>query len=162
MVEQTKRRGRPPKFNEKRRPITTTLPESTLQQLEAISPDRAVAIVKAAASVTKSGTGQPASGVVEAMEVFPGHAVIVVPPSRSLREIEWLRLVEITPSRFLMALPTGTPVEALELAVTDLIEHLAPKDTYERNLLTELHRILSHRRRRQDVRKVEILLLQLK
>lgn len=155
-----RRRGRPPKFKESRRPITTTLPDSTLMQLESIDKDRAVAIVKAAAMATKSDTRE--SGAVEAMDVFSGNAVIVVGPSKSLRKIEWLHLVEITPSRFLLAVPTGTPPESLELAVTDLLEHLPPKEAYERELLTELHRILSHRRRRQDVRKMEILLLRIK
>jgi hypothetical protein len=128
--------------------------------LEAIDKDRAVAIVKAAAMATRSDPKE--TGAVEAMDVFSGNAVIVVGPSKRLRQIEWLHMVEISPSRFLMAVPTGTPPESLELAVTDLLEHLPPKETYERDLLTELHRILSHRRRRKDVHKVEILLLRIK
>lgn len=160
MTDRQGRLGRPRKFDGASRPITTTLPESTLLQLEAIDKDRAVAIVKAAAMATRSGPKQ--SGVVESMDVFSGNAVIVVGPSKSLRGIEWLDMVEIAPSRFLLAVPTGTPPESLELAVIDLLEHLPPKETYERDLLTELHRILSHRRRRKAVRKAEILLLQVK
>ncbi len=152
--------GRPPKFNEERHAVTTTLPESTLQLLGAIHKDRARAIVKAAAIVTRTNTKHPS--LVNVVEVFPKCEVIFVGPSKSLRKIEWLRLVEIVPARFLLAVPSGTPLESLEVAITDLLEDLAPKEVYERKLLTELHRVLSHRRRQQDVSKVEILLLRVK
>jgi hypothetical protein len=42
-----KKKGRPPKFRESRRPVTVTLPETTLARLAAINTDRAQAIVKA-------------------------------------------------------------------------------------------------------------------
>ncbi len=85
--------------------------------------------------------------------------MIVVGASVSLRKLDWLRLVEIAPSRYLLAVPTGTALEELELAVVDLMESLEPKETYERQLLTELHRALRICRRQRDASKVEILLL---
>ncbi len=150
-------RGRPPKFEEAGRPVTTTLPERTLQQLEAIDSDRARAIVKAAAAATRADSRTATQ--VEVVEAYPGQGMIVVGPSKSLRKISLLRLVEIAPARFLLVVPSGTAMEALEVAVTDLQEHLSPGETYERDLLTELHRVLRHRRRAQEVSKAEILLL---
>jgi len=91
-------RGRPPKFEGERRPVTTTLPESTLQQLEALDHDRARAILKPAAAATRPAKSRKPA--VEAMTAFEGNAVIVVPPSKSLRSIKWLHLVGIAPSRF--------------------------------------------------------------
>ena len=151
--------GRPPKFNEERRPITVTLPERTLQQLAAIHGDRARAIVKAAATTTRMHSRK--APPVEVVEASQGQAMIVVGPSRSLRQIKWLQLAEIAPSRFLLVIPTGTVMETLEIAVADLLEPLLPTEIYERGLLTELLHILRSRRRQQDVSKAEILLLRL-
>lgn len=158
--ERPKMRGRPPKFLESRKPVTTTLPESTLLQLESIHEDRAKAIVKAAAVATCTGAG--GKRAVEVVEAIPGHDVIVVGPSKALRRIEWLQLLEIAPARYLLAVPSGTPTEVLEVAVTDLLEHMTTRETYERALLTELHGILAHRRRKKDVMKSEIVLLRIK
>ena len=149
--------GRPPKFEEARRPVTVTLPETTLQQLTAIHADRARAIVKATAAVTSVRSGE--SALVEVVEASPGQSVIVVGPSKSLRTIEWLRLVEIAPGRYLLVVPTGTAIESLEVAVEDLLENLAPGETYERELLSALLKVMRFRRRQQDVTKAEILLI---
>jgi hypothetical protein len=158
-MERRKSSGRPPKFEEARRPITVTLPERTLQELEAINADRARAIVKATAmAIGFKETDRP---LVEVVEVRPGEAVIVVGPSRKLQEIEWLRMVELAPARHLLAIPSGTATESLEVAVEDLIDSLAPEERYERELLSELHKILRHRRRQQDVSKAEILLIRI-
>jgi hypothetical protein len=159
MRDERKHSGRPPKFDEASRPVTTTLPESTLQQLEAINGDRARAIAKAAAMATRGRSGK--TPPVEVVGAFPGQAMVVVGPSASLRRLEWLRLIEIAPSRFLLAVPPGTLVETLEVALDDLLEQLTTKDRYERELLSELHKVLRHRRRQRSVSKVEILLLQM-
>ena len=149
--------GRPPKLEEARRPITATLPERTLQQLAAINPDRARAIVKAAAiTIGFKSENRP---LVDVVEAYPGQAVIIVGPSKRLQEIKWLRLVEIAPARHLLVINSGTPIELLEVAVGDLIDHLTPNENYERELLTELHKVLRHRRRQNEVSKAEILLI---
>jgi len=149
--------GRPPKFEEARRPITVTLPERTLRQLEVINADRAKAIVK----VTEAALGFKFSKkpLVDVIEAYPGQAMIIVGPSKRLRGIDFLNLVEIAPARFLLVIPTGTAIESLELAIGDLLEHVSPDEAYEHELLTELHKVLRHRRRQQDVTKAEILLL---
>ena len=158
MSEKRNRAGRPPKFEEARRPITVTLPERVLEQLAAIHPDRARAIVKAAKAATSPQAGDTPPPI-EVVEASPGQAVIIIGPSRALREIEWLRLVEVAPGRFLLAVPTGTATESLEVAVEDLIEHLAEDEQWERQLLTELHRVLRHRRQQREFSKMEILLI---
>jgi hypothetical protein len=149
--------GRPPKFEEARRPITVTLPERTLQQLAVIHADRARAIVKvtAAAIGFKSGN-RP---LVEIVEAYPGQAMIIVGPSKNLSGIAFLKQVEIAPSRFLLVIPTGTAIESLELTIADLLEHIPPEDAYEHELLTELNKVMRLRRRQQDVSKAEILLI---
>jgi hypothetical protein len=159
MPEKRRSSGRPPKFEEARRPVTVTLPERTLKQLELIHADRAQAIVKAAATALgfKSGKWE----LVEVVEAYPGQALIIVGPSRTLKEIDFLRLVEIVPLRFLLVLSSGTAIDSLELAVGDLLEHLAPEDAYERELLSELNKVLRHRRRERVITKAEILLIRM-
>ena len=159
MDQERRPRGRPPKFKEAGWPVTTTLPESALQQLAAIDDDRALAIVKAAAVATRVDSGKATS--VEVVAALPGYAIIVVGPSASLRSLPWLHLVEVAPTRYLLVLPSGTAVEALEVALDDLRERLTPPAGYEWELLTELHRVLRLRRRQQDVSKAEILLLRI-
>lgn len=157
MNEKRNPRGRPPKFEEARRPITVTLPDRTLQELGAIHPDRARAIVKVTEAATRLHAME--APPVEVVRVSPGEAVIIVGPSQQLRQLSWLRLVEIAPHRFLLALPTGTAIERLEVALQDMLEHLLPSETYESTLISELHRVLRSRRRQQDVFKAEILFL---
>lgn len=156
-MKTNKTSGRPPKFEEARRPVTVTLPERTLQQLAALNNDRARAIVKATTLAIGFESGE--RPLVDLVEVRPSEAIIVVGPSQRLGEIDWLRLVEIAPARHLLVIPTGTAIEQLEVAVGDLLERLTPDEKYEHELLTELHRVLRQRRRQQEVSKAEILLI---
>jgi hypothetical protein len=147
--------GRPPKFDEPRRPITVTLPERTLRQLSAISLDRAQAIVKVTDAV--AGSNRTERRLVELIEVAPGKAVIVVGPCLSLKQIPWLRLVEIAPGRNLLILPSGKAVDSLEVAILDIIENLSTLDDRERALLEELRGQLCRLRREDKISKAEII-----
>lgn len=147
--------GRPPKFNEASRPVTVTLPDRILSALRAVSPDRAVAITKCVEAVL--GEGERARKSVELMEILPGKALIVIGPCKSLSKIAWLKLVEITPARYLLVLPSGKPIESLELEVQDLLEHHLEEVGDDRGLLEELRRLISHRRRNQKVAKAELV-----
>jgi hypothetical protein len=147
--------GRPPKFNEARRPITVTLPERALRLLEAVDPDRAKAIVKLAEMAT--GVGGNPTEPVDVVEIAPGKALIFVRPSRTLKRIPGLRLVEVSPGRILLTIPSGTPVESLEVAILDLLENLPEADAGERPLLDTLRRLLSKQRRGTGVSKAELL-----
>jgi hypothetical protein len=146
--------GRPPKYYEPRRPITVTLPERILRDLHSINPDRARAIVKCVETViSKSGRNLK---LVELVELTPGKALIVVGPSASLQQIEWLRLVEIAPLRYLLVLPSGMAVEVLEVTIHDLLRNLDPNNS-ESVLLKELLNVIGHQRRGGSITKADLL-----
>jgi hypothetical protein len=147
--------GRPPKFAEARRVITITLPQRTLEQLAAVGPDRAKAIVKLVDSVVR--TGAPGSNLVDLVEVTPGKCVVLVSSSSYLAKIPWLRMVEIAPARFLLSVPSGTAIESLEVAVRDLLEDVPREDLRERALLEALLKRVNASRRSRKMSKEEIL-----
>jgi hypothetical protein len=148
--------GRPPKFDESRRPVTITLPERTLACLAAVHPDRATAIVKLVEDALPEATNWGRK-LVEVVRVARGAAVILVAPSSSLRRIPWLRLAEISPRRHLLTLTPGTPIESLEVAILDLIESLPANESYERTILTALRKLISKSRRSRNISKFEML-----
>ena len=155
MASTGKSGGRPPKFDEPRRPVTMTLPKRTLSALAALDADRSGAIVKlvdGALSSKKNG-----AELVEVVEVAPGAAVILVAPSRCLRRIPWLKLAEVTPGRHLLTIVPGTAIESLEVAMLDILESLAPDEDYERKILEELRQLIGASRRDQTIRKFEML-----
>ena len=147
--------GRPPKFTESRRPITVTLPERILNKLECLDKDRARAIVKCVEAVT--GGAEGAHKPVELVRVSPGKALIVVGPCRILAQISWLRLIEISPARYLLVLPTGMSVENLEVAIIDFIENVHPIDTDDLSLLKQLRELIGHQRRGKHITKAELV-----
>ena len=149
--------GRPPKFMEVRRPITVTLPERILSALERVSPDRARALVKCVEATI--GTGDSEREPVELIEVLPGKALIVVNSNRFLNQIEWLRLVEIAPARYLLVLPPGMPIERLEVELQDLHESLDLAEETERHLIDRLQKMLTQQRRKKDIPKGELMLV---
>lgn len=148
-------RGRPPKFHEARRPITVTLPERVLQIMERVSSDRAQAIVKCVEAV--SGSDRGLAKPVELVDVLPGKALIIVGPSKSLNRIHWLRRIEISPTRYLLVLPSGMSIESMELAIIELMESIDCSDKYEYSLLKELRRIISYQRRENSISRGEIV-----
>ena len=147
--------GRPPKFKEVRRPITVTLPERVLKALAMINKDRALALVKCVEAV--AGTGKESNKPVELVEVLPGQALIVVGPCPSLSRIAWLRLVEISPTRYLLVLPPGKPVDSLELELMDLIESTALHDKQERAILCDLRLLVNTQRRLNKISQGELV-----
>jgi hypothetical protein len=148
--------GRPPKFREPRRPVTVTLPERTLRLLAAVDKDRARAVVKVT-DTALAPTDRAEKKLVEVVEVMPGVGIILVGASRGLRQIPWLRLVEVAPARFLLSIPSGTPVESLEIALDDLREAVPPADGRERAILEQLHALMRTLRRGRSVSKAEML-----
>ena len=154
------KKGRPPKFQVPRRPVTVTLPESTLAQLAAIDSDRAKAIVKATtAALPLEAKRQKA---VELVEVLPGLSIIVVGPSRYLQKIRWLRLVELAPLRFLLTIPSGTAVESLELAIIDLLQNLKSYENWERSILEALRDLMRRLRHEGKLSKAELMFVSTK
>lgn len=148
--------GRPPKFDEPSSPITVTLPLRILRQLEELDSDRGKAIVKCVEAIAEAVLGAKR---VEVVKISEGAGLIVIGPCRSLAKIPWLRLIEIAPTRFVISIPTGTDVASLEVVIMDLLENLPADESYEKDLLEELRRLLSHHRRQQEVTKGEILFI---
>jgi hypothetical protein len=152
------RLGRPPKFHEPRHPITMTLPERILDQLAEIDPDRTCAVVKVTEAV--AGTGKGHFKPVELVEMAPGKSLIVVGPSKVLRKIPWLKLIEIARTRYLLTIPSGTPIEALEVALGDLFHGAElQKNEREITILNELLDLIGHQRRARRLSKAEILVI---
>ncbi len=150
--------GRPPKFPEPRHPVTMTLPERILAQLAEIDPDRTCAVVKVTEAVV--GTGKGKFKQVELVEMAPGKSLIVVGPSKTLRKITWLKLIEIARTRYLLTIPSGTPIETLEVALRDLFHNPElQKDERENIVLHELLTLIGHQRRAERLTKAEILVI---
>lgn len=155
------RGGRPPKFREPRHPVTMTLPERILDQLTEIDPDRTCAVVKVTEAVVGSGKGR--FKPVELIEMAPGKALIVVGPSKVLRQIPGLKLIEIARTRYLLTIPSGMPIEALEVALRDLFRNPElKKNQRENTVLHELLNLIGHQRRTQCLSKAEILIVEKK
>ena len=158
--EKTGKGGRPRKFSEPSRPITVTLAERTLRLLESVDGDRARAITKVTDAIMPSHP--ESSRKVKLVEVEKGVALIVVGPSVHLKSIPWLKLVEISPANFILVLPSGVPVEKLEVAITDMIESVPDMTDYERELLQDLRKYLAHLRREKKMSKSEIIFVDTK
>lgn len=146
--------GRPPKFDEVRRPVTVTLPQRILDLLAQVDADRARAIAR----VTEAAVGRdrPENKQVELVEIAPDRCVVVVSQSEYLRKIPWLKLVEISPARNLLIIPPGAPIEALEVSLLDLIEDEAT-DHKAVGMLKQLRSTISRLRREGRVTKGEII-----
>ena len=155
------RTGRPPKFREARRPVTITLPERTLRLLAAVDRDRARAVVRVTDAAVPS-TDAADSRLVEVVEILPGIGIILVGASRHLRQIPWLRLVELAPGRLLLSIPSGTPIESLEIAVHDLLEGVPSAESRERAILEGLHALIRRLRRGQSLSKAEMLFVDMR
>ena len=135
-----------------------TLPERILNQLAEIDPDRTCAVVKVTEAVV--GTGKGHFKPVELVEMAPGKSLIVVGPSKALRKIPWLKLIEITPARYLVTIPTGTSIEALEVTLRDLFSDPELQKNERENIIPhELLNLIGHQRRTQCLSKAEILII---
>ena len=151
------RGGRPPKFNEPGHPVTMTLPERILDQLAEIDPDRACAVVKATEAVV--GTGRGRFSPVELVEMAPGKSLIVVGPSKALKKIPWLKIIEIARARYLLTIPSGMSIEALEVSLRDLLsDSELEKNKRENAVLHDLLNLIGHQRRTRRLSKAEILI----
>lgn len=150
--------GRPPKFSESRRPITITLPERTLNLLESIDKDRAKAIVKTVDIVMKQDlTEKP----VEVIEVADHVGMIVITPCHCLENLDWIKLIQITPSRILLSIPNGASTDSIEVGLQDLLDSLHPQEQREKTILTELLELIRHIRRKKKISKSEMLFINL-
>ena len=149
--------GRPPKFLENRRPVTVTLPETTLHELEMVNKDRARAIVK----VTQAYLGKSGfeNKKIDIVEIEPGSGIILVGQNNILNKIPLLRQVEVSPGRFLLTVPPGTPLDSIELALSDLLESKEWEGKEERQMLVDLLETFKRLRRDKKATKAEMIFI---
>jgi hypothetical protein len=158
-VNRKKGGGRPRKFAEPSRPVTLTLPDSTLRELQHIDPDRGQAIVKLTKRVLRSeGSAQ---SPVEIVEVAKDTGLVVIGPSRALRKIPFLHLVEVAPARYLLALDSGHDFRTLEIAISDVLDDLPEGETRERELVMQLLEHIRRLRKTERVSMAKILFVKL-
>lgn len=150
--------GRPPKFDGPSSPVTVTLPLRTLEKLEEMDSDRGKAIVKCVDAI--AGMALADEKKIEVVKISEKVGMIVIGPCRCLMHIPWLRLIEISPARFLLSVPPGTAVATLEVAIIDILENLPADELAERGVLEELRRLLSHHRRQDEMTTGEILFVE--
>jgi len=149
--------GRPRKFREPSRAVTLTLPVRILEELAKIGPDRARGIVTAVDRMKKRKARIHQH--LEVVEMAPGVSVLILPPTRFLAQIPWLKLIEVAPRRFVLTIDPGTPIERIEVALTDLLETRDRMGLAEANLLDELKTRIGDLRRKGWVSKAEILVV---
>jgi hypothetical protein len=77
-----------------------------------------------------------------------------------LKQIPWLKLIEITPARCLLTLPPGTPIELLEVTLSDLLQNPElQKNEHDNIILSKLLNLIGHQRRTRRLSKAEILII---
>lgn len=157
-TEKKRMGGRPPKYAEPSRPVTLTLPESTLSDLLRISPDRSRAIVE----LTKKArcTKKTVNPLVEIVEMAKNTGLVVIGPSAALRKMPFLRLVEVAPARYLLTFEPGHNFHSLEIAIIDALDD-QQYEKEERELLTQLLDHIKGLRKSQRVSMAEILMVRL-
>lgn len=151
--------GRPPKYAGPSRPVTLTLPESTLEGLKHIHPDRGQAIVKLTEAALRSSPSEQSQ--VEIVRTADATGVLLVGPSQALRRIPFLHLLEVSPGRFLLAMEPGNDFRTLELALRDVAEDVPSDDVRERNLIEDLLVQINQLRKTARMRMAEIVFVEL-
>jgi len=133
------------------------LPRRTVAHLSGIDSNLARAIV----SVTERSLARESKRPpVEIVDVSPGTSVLTVSASRVLREIPWLRPIEIDPGRFLLTVIPGTTIESLEGTIASLLDRLTEADDdRERRILIELGNTIRTLRESDTLRTMELSLV---
>jgi hypothetical protein len=146
-----------PKSDEIKKVVTLALPEKTLSVLETYDQDLAQAVVK----VTDRAIQKPfpKGSWFEIVKVAPHKSVFIVGSDTLLSKIPWIKLVEVAPGRNLITLPAGTPLEALEVAILELIESMPSEESKEKTLLKEFCKYIGRLRRYNKMSVVKILVV---
>lgn len=150
--------GRPPKFQEPSKPITVTLPESTLRLLGSIHEDRGMAIVRLAKMATQNRSKE---SLVEVVKINKKSGLIMIGYSRVLERIAFLHQVEVGTGRYLLAVDPEHDFRSLELALHDLLDEPDSLSPDEHQLVSDLLTQVSRLRKSGRVSRAEILLVDL-
>jgi hypothetical protein len=136
------RRGRPRKFSRPAKAVTLTLPEDIIAVLKTIDTDISRAIVRTVEPMVPIEPRPSAE-----LTPFGNRSVIVVKPSRELRERTGVELLPLSDGRALMALADQLSVSQFELRVRDALADAALEHP-ERETFEALARILRETRQR--------------
>jgi len=136
------RRGRPRKFSRPARAVTLTLPEDIIATLKLIDADISRAIVRTIEPLVP-GSPRPAAELTP----FGDRAVIVVTPSRELRDRTGVELLPLSDGRALMALDDQLSVSQFELRLRDALADTTLEHP-ERETFEALAQILRETRQR--------------
>lgn len=93
---------------------------------------------------------------MEIVEVAPGRGLLVIPRCRALENIKGVRLIEISPRRFLIMLRPELTVESIEVQMRDAIEQ-RKGSREDLDIVKELLGHLGHQRRKEAISKRELL-----
>lgn len=143
--------------DEPKRVVTIALPEKTLSVLETYDQDLAQAIVKVTDRAIQRAF--PKGSSYEIVKVAPHKSVFIVGSDTQLAKIRWLKLVEIAPGRNLIAIPSGTSLESVEIAILELIENVPSDEAMERRLLEEFCKYVGRLRRYNKMSRAEIMIV---
>jgi hypothetical protein len=132
------RPGRPRKYARPSRPVTVTLPEDVIDQLQRIDGDLGRGIV---ALVDRRRNAAPQNLPAAEVSRYGSHAVIVVTPLNALKRLPGVELVPIGQGRALISLDAPHSISELELAVRDAAERTRARSA-ERQTLDALAEIL--------------------
>jgi hypothetical protein len=149
------RRGRPRKFSRPARAVTLTLPEDTIATLRGIDRDLGRAIVR----VVQPHAPEPPRRPAELVR-FGSRAVILVTPTRALKEWTGAELVPQPDGRALLTFDNETSVSQFELRLLDALAD-PELPAADRETFTALADILGNSRRngRGQVRQRNIIVL---
>ena len=149
------RRGRPRKFSRPARAVTLTLPEDTIATLRGIDRDLGRAIVR----VVQPHTPEPPRRPAELVR-FGNRAVILVAPTRALKEWTGAELVPLADGRALLSFDSETSVSQFELRLLDALADPTLPDE-DRETFTAVADILRNSRRsgRGEVRQRNIIII---
>lgn len=144
--------GRPPKFKEKSKVVTVTLPVRILGCLNSIHKDRAKAVVRTTEAYCLNN-----KKLVEIIEIEDGIGIILVKQNEILKQIPWLKMVEVAHMRYLLTVKSGTSIDSIEIALSDLLDASDGLDKNDHQLVFELHKIIRTLRKDNKFNKAEML-----
>jgi hypothetical protein len=108
--------------------------------------------------VRSNGATQP---LVEIVEMAANTGLVVIGSSVALRRIPFLHLVEVAPTRYLLALDRGHDFKSLEIAISDVLDDVPEDQKRERDLIVQLLEHIKGLRRTERVRMAQILFVTL-
>jgi hypothetical protein len=140
------RPGRPRKFGRPSRTVALTLPEDVIAALGRLDPDLGRAVVRLSQPLVADRTTRPPVELAR----YRDHAVIVVPPVKSLERIAGVTIVPLPDGRALISLEESMSIFEFEVkllyALADV--KLPPED---RSVMSSIAEILKHARKTKGV-----------